>query len=74
MYRRSCDNSTALEICASSSNLSDADAAEVAAVLISIGSVKRNDRERTIKIAESRGKSKLIAVLNDCKDLEDWER
>ncbi len=63
MHGRSCDGSTALETCASARNLPDADAAEVAAVLLARGGFERAEWERTMQIAENRGKSKLIAVL-----------
>jgi hypothetical protein len=54
---------TALATCASANTLSDADAAEITAVLLSRGGFERAEWERTMEIAENRGKSKLNAVL-----------
>lgn len=65
VHGRSCDDSTALETCASSRHLPDADAAEVAAVLLARGGFELAAWERTMEIAENRDKSRLIAVLKN---------
>ena len=63
MYHRSWDDSTVLTTCASARNLPDADAAEVAAVLLARGGFEPAEWKRTMEIAELRDKPKLIAVL-----------
>ncbi|MCL4204957.1 MAG: hypothetical protein KJ000_20955 [Pirellulaceae bacterium] len=54
---------TVLVSCAASRNLSDGDAASVAARLLTIDGFDQNEIQRAVEIAEQRGKTSLLDVL-----------